>query len=111
MLRQRAQGDDRQLGEEGANEPGVHEPAPGARIDHEEVRARWDDDVVAEHDRLVPQALEKYDDLPARFHKNVTQERPFGGAPGAKPALSKAEIRDVIAFLRTLTDADLEKNE
>jgi len=53
--------------------------------------------------------VEKYDDLPARFRKNVTQDRPFGGAPGAKPALSKAEIRDVIAFLKTLTDADLEK--
>ncbi|NDZ16269.1 hypothetical protein [Variovorax sp. WS11] len=26
--------------------------------------------------------------------------------PGGKPALTEAEIRDVIAFLRTLTDAD-----
>lgn len=53
--------------------------------------------------------VEKYDDLPSRFHKNVTQDRPFGGAPGAKPALSKSEIRDVIAFLKTLTDADLDQ--
>ncbi len=51
--------------------------------------------------------VEKFDDLPANLRKNVTQDRPFGGAPGAKPALSKAEIRDVIAFLKTLTDADL----
>ena len=57
--------------------------------------------------RKVGRRVEKYDDLQAKFHKNVTQDRPFGGAPGAKPALSKSEIRDVIAFLKTLTDADL----
>jgi cytochrome c peroxidase len=53
--------------------------------------------------------VETYDDLPAKLHKNVSQDRPFGGAPGSKPALSKSEIRDVIAFLKTLTDADLDK--
>jgi cytochrome c peroxidase len=53
--------------------------------------------------------VEMFDDLPAKYRKNVTHDRPFGGAPGTKPALSKAEIRDVIAFLKTLTDADLER--
>ena len=54
-------------------------------------------------------SVEVFDDLPAKFRKNVTHDQPFGGAAGAKPALSKFEIRDVIAFLKTLTDADLEK--
>jgi cytochrome c peroxidase len=52
--------------------------------------------------------VEAFDDLPADLRKNVTHEQPFGGKPGGPPALSKAEIRDVIAFLKTLTDADLE---
>jgi cytochrome c peroxidase len=51
--------------------------------------------------------VEAFDDLPPEYRKNVTRERPFGGKPGAAPALSRSEIRDVIAFLKTLTDADL----
>ena len=34
----------------------------------------------------------------------VTYTDGFGGAPGSKPALSETEIRDVIAFLKTLSD-------
>ena len=48
----------------------------------------------------------KYDDLPVRYHANVNTEAPFGGAPGGRPALSEAEIADVVSFLKTLTDAD-----
>jgi len=48
----------------------------------------------------------KFDDLPARYHANVNTEAPFGGARGAAPSLSEAEIADVVAFLKTLTDAD-----
>jgi cytochrome c peroxidase len=49
----------------------------------------------------------KYDDLPARYHANVDTDPPFGGRPGEAPALDEDEIAAVIAFLRTLTDADL----
>jgi cytochrome c peroxidase len=49
-----------------------------------------------------------FDDLPAAYRKNVSNDPPFGGKPGGKPALTKGEIADVIAFLNTLTDADLE---
>jgi cytochrome c peroxidase len=49
----------------------------------------------------------KYDDLPARYHANVDTDPPFGGRPGEAPALDDDEIAAVIAFLRTLTDADL----
>lgn len=50
-----------------------------------------------------------FDDLPPRYRKNVNRERPFGGQPGDAPALDKNEIRDLIVFLKTLTDADLTK--
>jgi cytochrome c peroxidase len=51
--------------------------------------------------------VDAFDDLPPAFRANVNREPPFGGKPGGAPALSKSEIRDVIAFLKTLTDADL----
>jgi cytochrome c peroxidase len=48
--------------------------------------------------------VDKYDDLPAPYQANVNTEPPFGGSPGGKPALTGAEIRDMIAFLKTLND-------
>lgn len=47
-----------------------------------------------------------FDDLPAQYHGNINTEPPFGRHRGDRPALSEAEIRDVVAFLKTLTDAD-----
>jgi cytochrome c peroxidase len=51
-------------------------------------------------------AAGQLDDLPARYRANLNTEAPFGGKPGAAPSLSEAEIADVVAFLKTLTDAD-----
>jgi len=52
--------------------------------------------------------VEKFNDLPAAYRGNVnTSEAPYNRQPGDAPALSSAEIADVVAFLRTLTDADL----
>jgi cytochrome c peroxidase len=48
--------------------------------------------------------VRKYDDLPAKYWKNVNREAPFDKGPGDEPALSAAEIDAVIAFLNTLTD-------
>ncbi len=48
--------------------------------------------------------VRKYDDLPAQYRANVNTDPPFGRRPGEKPALSDAEIEDIIAFLGTLTD-------
>ena len=45
-----------------------------------------------------------YDDVPKQYRSNVNREPPFGGKPGHRPALTDAEIADVVAFLRTLTD-------
>ena len=46
----------------------------------------------------------KFDDLPAQYHVNINNEPPFGGKPGDPPALSAAEIDDIVAFLGILTD-------
>lgn len=50
-------------------------------------------------------SVNKFDDLPAQYHANVnTTEVPYNRKAGDSPALSDAEIDDVIAFLRTLSD-------
>jgi cytochrome c peroxidase len=47
----------------------------------------------------------KYDDIPAQYRQNVdTTDAPFNRHPGDQAALSKQEIKDVVAFLRTLND-------
>jgi len=48
--------------------------------------------------------VDVFDDLPPGLRANVNREPPFGRKPGARPALDEAEIRDVVAFLRTLDD-------
>jgi cytochrome c peroxidase len=49
-------------------------------------------------------SVQKFNDLPAKYHGNVEMDAPFGRSVGAKPALTDNEIQDVIAFLKTLTD-------
>ncbi len=47
----------------------------------------------------------KFDDLPAKYRSNVdTSDAPFDRKAGAAPPLSVADERDIIAFLKTLTD-------
>ena len=47
----------------------------------------------------------RYDDLPARYRANLdTSDAPFNRHPGDPPALTRTQIRDVVAFLGTLTD-------
>ncbi|WP_341677411.1 cytochrome c peroxidase [Niveibacterium sp. SC-1] len=48
--------------------------------------------------------LQKFDDLPTAAHANVNVDPPFGGRPGGRPAMSEANIRDLMAFLKTLDD-------
>ena len=48
---------------------------------------------------------QKFNDVPSLLARNVnTEEVPYNRHPGDAPALSDAEIDDVIAFLHTLTD-------
>lgn len=50
-------------------------------------------------------SVRKFDDLPAVYAGNVnTTEAPYNRKPGDAPALTDAEIDDVITFLRTLSD-------
>ncbi len=50
-------------------------------------------------------SVHKFDDLPPQYLENLSDEPPFDGRhPGDPPALTDAEIDDVVAFLKTLTD-------
>lgn len=51
------------------------------------------------HGRVIP-----YDDLPQAYRANVNQDVPFKPLPHGQPRLNAREIRDLEAFLRTLTD-------
>jgi cytochrome c peroxidase len=46
----------------------------------------------------------KFDDLPARYWSNLDRQPPFDRHLGGKSALNAAEIRDIVAFLKTLSD-------
>lgn len=46
----------------------------------------------------------KYNDLPVQYQGNLVRTAPFDRQSGQAPALSEAEIADVVAFLKTLTD-------
>jgi cytochrome c peroxidase len=48
--------------------------------------------------------VRKFDDMPPRYRENVNREPPLDRKSGEKPALSDAEISDVVSFLKTLTD-------
>nr|CCA84818.1 putative Cytochrome-c peroxidase [Ralstonia syzygii R24] len=48
----------------------------------------------------------RFDDVPARYQGNVNVNAvPMNRRPGTAPALTDDEIDDIVAFLRTLTDA------
>lgn len=48
-----------------------------------------------------------FDDLPERWQGNVNRLPPFGSRPDGQARLSAQDIDDLLAFLATLTDADL----
>ncbi len=52
-------------------------------------------------------SLAKFDDLPAAYLANVDRQAPFDRQAGDVSALSDADIDDIVAFLRTLTDGYL----
>ena len=54
----------------------------------------------------------KYDDIPPQYRANVdTVDAPFDRHPGDPPALTPAEIQDIIAFLDTLTITPIRPDE
>jgi cytochrome c peroxidase len=48
-----------------------------------------------------------FDDVPPRYAETIDHDPPLDRKPGQQPALSDADIEDLIAFLKTLTDADV----
>jgi len=54
--------------------------------------------------RAADGALRKFDDLPSQYQDNIEMQRPFGQKSGEGPLLSEAEVQDLVAFLKTLTD-------
>ena len=52
--------------------------------------------------------IERYNDLPPAMRDNIdVVDAPFNRPAGAKPALSEAEVQDIVQFLHTLTDSDV----
>jgi cytochrome c peroxidase len=49
-------------------------------------------------------SVKNFDDLPPGYPVNIDHDPPLDRKPGDAPALPEAEIEDVIAFLKTLTD-------
>jgi cytochrome c peroxidase len=54
--------------------------------------------------RKADGSTDKYDDLPEAPKANVCMDPPFDRKAGEAPALTPAEIDDVVTFLGTLTD-------
>jgi cytochrome c peroxidase len=55
--------------------------------------------------QVVGGTVQKLDDLPAAFRKNLDKQLPLDGrAPGSKPPMSEAQVGDLLCFLQTLTD-------
>jgi cytochrome c peroxidase len=47
--------------------------------------------------------VRKFNDIPVKYQGNMEDESPFGQKRG-KPDLSNADVKDIVAFLKTLTD-------
>jgi cytochrome c peroxidase len=62
----------------------------------------------ARPERVYPRdssgAVRKFDDLPVAYRANVHLGAPFGAVAGGRPAMSPADVADIVAFLKTLTD-------
>lgn len=54
--------------------------------------------------RSASGAVMKFDDLPPEYRRNIEADPPFGRRPGEAPALSDADVRDIVAFLSALSD-------
>jgi cytochrome c peroxidase len=54
--------------------------------------------------------IQKFDDVPAPYQRNLERAAPFGRRVGERPALSQADVKAIVAFLRTLTDGYVPHN-
>jgi cytochrome c peroxidase len=60
--------------------------------------------------RRGPGGVRKFDDLPLRYAANIDVQPPFDRRAGESPALNEGDIRDIVAFLNTLTDGYSARN-
>jgi cytochrome c peroxidase len=51
----------------------------------------------------------RYDDLSREYWPNVNNEVPFKPLPGNRPRLDERDIRDLVSFLKTLSDGYIKK--
>lgn len=56
------------------------------------------------YSRAKDGTVRKFDDLPAQYQGNVDHEAPLDRHAGDAPAFSDADLKDLLAFLNTLTD-------
>jgi cytochrome c peroxidase len=61
--------------------------------------------------RSAAGGVAKFDDLPAPYWSNLDREPPFDRHFGDKAALNAAQVRDIVAFLKTLTDGYAPRGE
>jgi cytochrome c peroxidase len=67
-------------------------------VERETDPAKW-------YPKLGNGEVDRYNDLPPEYRGNIdVVDAPFDGKRGDRPALNEAEIADVIAFIKTLTD-------
>ena len=59
--------------------------------------ARW-------YPRNAKGQLLRFNDLPKRYRENLEMEAPFGQKAGERSPLRDDDVRDIVAFLKTLTD-------
>src|SRR5262249_90281 len=58
---------------------------------------------------VVSGVAQKFDDLPAAYRDNIDTQAPLDGrARNSAPAMSDQDVEDLLVFLQTLTDADVE---
>ena len=69
--------------------------------------ATCDTDPGRWYSRIADGSVRVYDDLPVEMAPFVDREPPFAPLPDGRPRLDDAEIDDIVAFLKTLSDADV----
>ncbi len=66
----------------------------------------------AEPARFYPRTndggVARFNDLPVRYRRNISFDAPFDSTPHPRPHFTDLEALDLVAFLRALTDKDME---
>jgi cytochrome c peroxidase len=61
---------------------------------------------------VVDGVVQKFDDLPPQYRGNIDTQAPLDGRPtGSTPPMTEQDLDDLEAFLDTLTDADVAKQQ